>query len=484
MRIPLREKLKASPLKHLYRSLRNVKRLIKGESLSGHVPMELQPLTLEELSSHLRRTPNCSRIRFSMAIQFLNQTPPDISNCWRELWLAFENEFESPERIALYFAECLCMSGNRNDAISLLELIANYDFNPDEKAAKESILNGEMRSRSPSAPLDEWENRLEALRSNIQAPFSFTAAERNDKPRVSVILPNYNYARYMKERIRSILNQTGRDLELIYLDDASADESNEIANEFSIDPRMTMHCFTKNSGKVYQRWNDGAALAKGDWLWFAGADDSADPNFLEKLLQMADRNPTAGILHCQFGSMNSDGAVIGMRYAGDAENESRLAADYFETGHDEAIRLSAGCIFGTASAMLIRRDAFEKNGGFDTRLWLPADWDLYLSILKDYDIAYCATPLAYYRSHRSTVTKTTKQIVRDLEDAYCVANAYEWISRDSRFTRDEREFVLNRAKARVFDLFAEGSIEIPAKLRFAAEAVYRVVPDDRLNKIV
>ena len=66
-------------------------------------------------------------------------------------------------------------------------------------------------------------------------------------PRVSVILPNYNYARYLKERVTSILGQTMPDFELIYLDDASTDESNRVMHQFSGDPRLRMRLFETNS---------------------------------------------------------------------------------------------------------------------------------------------------------------------------------------------------------------------------------------------
>src|SRR5258706_14986109 len=107
-------------------------------------------------------------------------------------------------------------------------------------------------------------------------------------PRVSVILPNYNYAPYLRERVRSILRQTMTDFELIYVDDASQDSSNRIMEEFASDPRVQMQLFTENSGGVYIRRNAIAADAKGDWLWFAEADDTAEPTFLERLLALAD----------------------------------------------------------------------------------------------------------------------------------------------------------------------------------------------------
>ena len=197
-------------------------------------------------------------------------------------------------------------------------------------------------------------------------------------PRVSVILPNYNYARYLRERVCSILNQTMSDFELLYMDDNSKDESNLVMRDFENDPRVSMTLYTQNSGKVYQRWNDGAAQATGDWLWFAGADDSADPRFLETMLALADKHPTAGIVHCRAMIINHLGRILSERLTTlPSPVDAHLDQDYFLPGYEEAVLLLNSCFLFTCSTLLFRRDAFKAVGGFDTRLALTADYDIY-----------------------------------------------------------------------------------------------------------
>jgi hypothetical protein len=101
-------------------------------------------------------------------------------------------------------------------------------------------------------------------------------------------------------------------------------------------------------------------------------------------------------------------------------------------------------------------------------------------MLRGCDIAYCSEPLVFYRAHRTTVSKTTKTTVRGLEDAYSVAAAYLWMREDDRYLPELRETVLRRVKARLFDLFADPEMTIPDHLRFAADLLYRAVPDKRL----
>lgn len=302
-------------------------------------------------------------------------------------------------------------------------------------------------------------------------------------PRVSVILPNYNYARYLKERVRSILHQTYQDFELLYLDDASVDASNAVMRTFADDPRVQMHCFEQNSGKVYQRWNDGAGLATGEWLWFAGADDSVHPQFLERLLGIADEHPGTGIVHCRPIHIDTDGQIIGVRYKGTDEEMARLSADHYNRGYEQITPLTRANYLFTASALLIRRDVFESVGGFDVRLWLCADWHVYLQALRSVDIAYTAEPLACYRFHRQTVTQTTKHVDRRLEAAYCLASASLAMRGDARHTDAEWETIRDRIHILLTEAFTDPFSRVPEGLEFAAEAIYQVLPDRRLKRI-
>jgi glycosyltransferase involved in cell wall biosynthesis len=296
-------------------------------------------------------------------------------------------------------------------------------------------------------------------------------------PRVSVVLPNYNYARYLKERVRSILGQTFADLELLYVDDGSTDASNQVMTAFSSDPRLQMRMHTENSGRVYQRWNEGAALASGQWLWFAGADDSAQPDFLEKMLALAERHPRAAILHCRQATMDSGGRLLAV-----SSPEPFMQAEYAASaGDDIALMLVRHNFLASASSMLLRRDAFEGAGGFDSRLWLAADWDLYLSMLRLHDIAYLCEALSCYRLHANTVTKSTRTAVSLMENAYCVARAACWMQEHPQCRHEMRKASLRMLRARLFELFADSAVVIPTNLHFAAQAVHDVIPDPRLR---
>src|ERR1700686_241166 len=103
-------------------------------------------------------------------------------------------------------------------------------------------------------------------------------------PKVSIIIPNYNHARYLRKRMDSVLGQTFQNFELILLDDCSTDESRSILLEYATDPRVRIDFNEKNSGSTFRQWNKGVRLAHGEYVWIAESDDYADPHLLERLV--------------------------------------------------------------------------------------------------------------------------------------------------------------------------------------------------------
>ena len=95
--------------------------------------------------------------------------------------------------------------------------------------------------------------------------------------KVSIILPNYNYERFLPERIESILNQAYKDFELIVLDDFSPDGSVELIKSYlRKDNRIKFIGNKENSGNPFLQWQKGIKESKGEYIWIAEADDFAD----------------------------------------------------------------------------------------------------------------------------------------------------------------------------------------------------------------
>lgn len=119
-------------------------------------------------------------------------------------------------------------------------------------------------------------------------------------PKVSVIIPNYNHAPYLIERIDSVLNQTYQDFEVIILDDFSTDNSKEIIEKYRGNPKISNIIYNQeNSGSTFKQWQKGIDLAKGEWIWIAESDDFCKLNFLEILMKELVKDNSISMAYCQ-----------------------------------------------------------------------------------------------------------------------------------------------------------------------------------------
>lgn len=122
-----------------------------------------------------------------------------------------------------------------------------------------------------------------------------------DNITVSVIVPNYNHEKYLRQRIESIISQTFQDFELILMDDCSTDNSRDILLSYKNKPHVTHVLLNEqNSGSPFKQWEKGILLAKGKFIWIAESDDYADSGFLENTVRLLEEHPEASI--CLTGS--------------------------------------------------------------------------------------------------------------------------------------------------------------------------------------
>lgn len=224
-----------------------------------------------------------------------------------------------------------------------------------------------------------------------------------DKDLVSVIIPNYNYAEYLRDAIESVRSQTYPAIEIIVVDDGSTDGSRDVLGKFG-DSITTV--FQQNKGVSAAR-NNGAALAKGEYFAFLDADDLWLPEKVE--LQVAKFNENAGYGLVHVGLIEIDGN----------EDEIRRRVDGGEGEvWREMLEFSRQGILGGGSGVMIRRDVFDEVGGFDERLSTSADWDLYYRISRRYAVGFVAAPLLKYRVHNSNMHANIGVMERDMVHAF------------------------------------------------------------------
>lgn len=231
-------------------------------------------------------------------------------------------------------------------------------------------------------------------------------------PRVSVIVPNYNYGRYLPRRLDSIFHQAFPLYEVLVLDDASTDESVGITRTYFQETKSEGRLLTNegNSGSVFRQWQRGVACCAGDLVWIAEADDLSEESFLRELAP-AFEDPDVVLAFSQSKQIDGDGNILAENYLEYTRDISdRWRADYVNDGSDEiAESLSIKNTIPNVSAVLFRREAlaraFQTIGDDLFRYRVAGDWLVYLHVLLQGKAFYNCKSLNLHRRHSDSVTK-------------------------------------------------------------------------------
>jgi glycosyltransferase involved in cell wall biosynthesis len=257
--------------------------------------------------------------------------------------------------------------------------------------------------------------------------------------KISVIIPNYNHAVYLRQRIDSVLNQTCKDFELILLDDCSTDGSRDILEEYRNHPAVShLVLNTVNTGSPFHQWKKGVELARGEWIWIAESDDYADKTFLEKMMTAARRYPQAGLVYCDSRIIDAKDMVTTETFA--VLKNRRFRTDRWSHAHlndgvneIERYLLPGGTINNT-SAVLFKRSVVSEADLFDTEFRYIGDKYAFIKVLALADVAYVPEALNYYRDPFNS-----KHAGKFLFYAYEQFLVFDWVYRNIRIT-DRKEF--------------------------------------------
>ncbi|CAH1202361.1 putative enzyme [Candidatus Nitrotoga sp. BS] len=209
-------------------------------------------------------------------------------------------------------------------------------------------------------------------------------------PLISVCIASYNHEKYLVETIESVLTQSYQNLEVIIVDDASADQSPQILRNYQSNncDRVRVMCLQKNigpSGALNLAFED----AKGQFIALLGSDDRMRPNRLKKQLEFMQNHSEIGALFTRVNCIDEDGQLAADAHAGDV----------FDTPiTDIRWQLLHQNILNAPSAM-IRRDVINRVGFFSPVLLYVQDYDYWLRVLDDYEIYVLPERLTDYRIH-------------------------------------------------------------------------------------
>lgn len=258
------------------------------------------------------------------------------------------------------------------------------------------LVNGD-RSRPPATTRHTTNDETEETCSSGQHPDN-----------VSVVVPNYNYSKYLPERLGSIIGQSMQPLEVIFLDDASDDDSVDVAKSILQGSSIpfTIIRNEKNKG-TYHQWLKGLSLAKGDYVWIAEADDTCDTDFLRSLVNLLD-DDRVSIAYCQSRKIDENGVLISpdnLAHTNEIDPQ-KWREDYTELGVREVVNyLVYRNTIPSVSACLLRKEAVRGIESELATFRYCGDWLLYAHMLKGGNVGYVSQPLSAFRRHSSSVTQ-------------------------------------------------------------------------------
>ena len=226
-------------------------------------------------------------------------------------------------------------------------------------------------------------------------------------PLASVIIPSYNCAESVCSAIDSVLSQEWQDFEILVVDDGSKDATRSVINQYVEKFKGRIRCFfQENKGPSAAR-NLGIREAVGEYIAFLDADDLWDACMLKKTMSVLHGSAFDWIFTGDYRIVKSaSGQVV--------SSETHLIEDVDFTCRNYPTLLAARNFIGGPSKVIVRRDAFEKAGLFDERLFDKEDWDLWIRFSKaGLKITYLNEALYYYlKKEEDCVHKTRKNYLK------------------------------------------------------------------------
>lgn len=241
-------------------------------------------------------------------------------------------------------------------------------------------------------------------------------------PLVSVIVPNYNHALYLRERVDSILKQSYQNFEIILLDDCSTDNSRDIIESYRNDTRISQIIYNKeNSGSPFKQWRKGVETAKGEYIWIAESDDTALPNFLSTLVPQLDNNPKAVLVFSHSFLISSDGSKINKDFHHNSGNNiiihnGNRFAKHIMTTHNYIYN---------ASMVVFRRSAFLQVEGTTYQNYRSCgDWALWMSMCLQGQVIEVCQKLSCFRQHQNKVTVKASRTGNDWQEVSVILSSF------------------------------------------------------------
>lgn len=229
-------------------------------------------------------------------------------------------------------------------------------------------------------------------------------------PLVSIVCLSMNHAKYIKQSFDSVIGQTYSNIEIIYVDNNSSDQTFEIANELFIKSSLPYKGFKREKNySIPENLNFLIAHCKGKYIAPQSGDDWWDLTNIEEKVKFYETNQSFGLIYCNGYSYNDATGKITI------QNTARFTSGHiFDNIFLEGVYFPIGYI--------MRRDIFDTIGQYDEDIMID-DFDIWLRILLHFPIGYFDKPLVYYRRHLTTFYYTAN-FKNHIIDTFKTLNKY------------------------------------------------------------
>ena len=214
----------------------------------------------------------------------------------------------------------------------------------------------------------------------------------------SVIIPLYNKAPYVCKALETVCTQTYRDYEIIVINDGSTDNSAIIAEDYLTGVEsISYQILSQQNAGVSAARNNGVAQASGEYIAFLDADDWWEPTYLERMAQLIEDYPKAGLFACNYVYYKPGKTHVALNIPTGYINYPK---SYYESGAMPVTSISA----------IMPRAVFDEMGGFPLGIKLGEDFLLWAKTAMHYPVAFCEEPLAYYNNDVPVNLRATRNL--------------------------------------------------------------------------
>jgi glycosyltransferase involved in cell wall biosynthesis len=217
-------------------------------------------------------------------------------------------------------------------------------------------------------------------------------------PPLSIIVANYNYAHTLESALDSILLHNTSSFEMIVIDDGSTDDSRKILQKYRSDPRVKIVHNTRNRG-VVETYNQGIALAKGEFLHFFATDDLHLPKTVDRMIALFQHHPEISLFSSHYSYFYTPQQIETVPLV------LCKTFSYFDPGKVKTLFSHTG-FWIPGNTLFVRRSIFLPYAPYDPAMGPLHDWVINHQIAMDYGVGYIPETLMSIRKHSHSFNHT------------------------------------------------------------------------------